>query len=183
MKHELVFILVMALTYLISGCGYYTESVSITDENIEEYFDVLDCAGFQHNDFDEADFWGGYKIYRLKSEFEKDIVKEKSDIKIETDIRYKGKELQIDFANEVWDTGNSVPDRAALSRGEIHKLCYGNPGNYVGQEDMYYIIVGNLISQYGERKGLSDLFSYPESYFDSYSLRCVEGTLTLKKSK
>ena len=178
--------LVILLMITSTGCSSYMESsymesVTISPENIDEYFDVIEYAGFKRNLFGDANYWSGYMIYRLKDEYQSEIVLDQSSIAIESVMRYSGREVMVDFEEEMWGVGETIENGDDVVVKVQHSLQYGVPDDFENKDQIYYIIIGDLIPEHGVFKATAIRHVYSLKYIESYNTYRVEGVLTLKK--
>lgn len=136
------------------------DSIELTLENFDTYFEFVDDPIFTKNSSGEIDALRFRHYYKLKEEFKIDT--EKSTIELTYKHSASTRDITVDFKNEKYTIGSVEKDKKMIENRVVNKIS-----------NITYKDVAILLLQPDAVKSESALFTY----YNEFELTSVKGTL------
>lgn len=153
MKKVFLVITILLIVFSICACGTKTETIEVTADNWQQYFEVQKLENWQTDEFGDTSALYIRYILSVKTDYIERIVLEKSDVAVEY-IKYEQTvPVEIDFANKTCVFGDVNKTDAFENKGQDRLLK-----EYDKMLDGYYAV----------------MTSVDPVVFDEYSIRINE---------
>lgn len=205
MKRKVLIAVVGAMSILLAACGSdklketssnnnsgiienqkeettkQKETVEITLENYQDYFEIADYSTLSHNAFGEVgNRCSGGKYLKLKDEYKDLIDPYQSTIAIEVSTTYAMREISVDLNNESFKLGSFTGE--STGNGKIENTYTDiNEGGYLSPLDdnddivFFGVYIGKLFAT-----GTADVHDTPVEALKDFEITRVQGTLVYK---